>query len=538
MAQSVQPSSEHDAAVGEVSRVAALSRGAVLDGIYRIEEPLGAGAGGAVYRAVHLELQRSFAIKVLENDLDFDAAARLAQEARTTSAIEHDHIVRVTHMGRDATGRLYVVMELLEGEDLRARLERQRATERPFPLLEARSIVTQALAGLAAAHDAGVIHRDIKPANIFLAQKRGEVVVKLVDFGMSRQLTSDVSVTRTGALVGTPLYMAPEQSNDVRVDARADVYSLGVVAYEVLSGCVPFEGDTLYACVLAHALTPPPPLRELRSDIPEAVAAVVHRCLAKAPADRYVDAAAAGQAWATAWESAFADPTVGDDAQRSTTGDDAQRSTTGDDDDGRRARRTDIAATREPPMSLAPDRQSRVPTATSAGPPATRLRSLAGVAGVVATALFALGWWSSRQVTPSGPHAAIALAGERDHENLARADSPAPPASSVVPVPGAHAMTTAESNGPGSARTHVLVTSDPLGATVQTAEGLVLGATPLRVDVGDGPVALRVSLRGFTPQRVSVSANSPASLTVPLQRTAAPRRATRTSPPLPMLAPR
>jgi serine/threonine protein kinase len=279
--------------------------GSFVAGTYRIEGLLGEGGGGVVYRAVHVELGRAFAVKVLRAGAEPDAAWRFVQEAKIASSLAHPNIVDVVHLGRDDDGRHFVVMELLAGEDLQGRLARAAGSGLPFD--EAQSVFEAVLDGVGAAHDAGVVHRDLKPANIFLAEKRGSREVKVLDFGMSRTLAGDVHVTRTGELVGTPLYMAPEQSKEAGVDARADVYSLGVVAYEMLSGRVPFPAETLYACVLSHALQPPPPLEELRPEVPAAVVQVVHRCLAKEPSGRFADARALRRAWSDAWASGSVD---------------------------------------------------------------------------------------------------------------------------------------------------------------------------------------------------------------------------------------
>ncbi len=237
-----------------------LPMGSFVAGTYRIEGLLGEGGGGVVYRAVHVELGRAFAVKVLRAGAEPDAAWRFVQEAKIASSLAHPNIVDVVHLGRDEAGRHFVVMELLAGEDLQGRLQRVEGTGLPFE--EAQALFAATLDGVAAAHEAGVVHRDLKPANIFLAERRGSVEVKVLDFGMSRSRDAEVHVTRTGELVGTPLYMAPEQSKQAGVDARSDVYSLGVVAYEMLAGRVPFPAETLYACVLSHALQAPPPLEE------------------------------------------------------------------------------------------------------------------------------------------------------------------------------------------------------------------------------------------------------------------------------------
>jgi serine/threonine protein kinase len=269
------------AAAPELSpRAWAQSLVGALVGNYQVTALLGQGGMGAVYLGRHMLLERSAAIKILHHQLadDQEVVARFFNEARAVSAIKHENIVEVIDFGRctDRFGRerVYILMELLEGESLRARLDRGRLS-----LDEILQISAQIARALAASHERGIVHRDLKPENVFLVAGGR---VKLVDFGIAK-LTKNESAwkTRTGQLLGTPLYMSPEQCmGRTLIDARSDVYSLGVVLYEMVSGRVPFVGDSFTTILRGHLMEPPAPL-----DGP--LAATVARCLEKNPGARF-----------------------------------------------------------------------------------------------------------------------------------------------------------------------------------------------------------------------------------------------------------
>ena len=268
--------------------------GDLLGKNYEVAELIGRGGMGAVYRATHKGLHRDFAVKVVSvHGHSPDAARRLVQEARTASAIDHENIVDVTDLGHTKEGLVYVGMELLKGRDLAERLvEHRMEHEGGLPLDEARRVGTEVIAGLRAAHEDGVVHRDLKPANVFLAERRGKVTVKLLDFGMSKLTDNEsaVQITKTGDLVGTPLYMAPEQSRGSDVDQRADIYSLGVVLYEMVTGVLPFEANSPTGYVLKHIHEEPRPAIEREPSIPVPLDRLIRELMAKDPVDRPVDA--------------------------------------------------------------------------------------------------------------------------------------------------------------------------------------------------------------------------------------------------------
>jgi tRNA A-37 threonylcarbamoyl transferase component Bud32 len=241
-----------------------------------------------VYRAYHPQLDRHVAVKVLRPDLVDDKSflSRFQREARAIAALRHPHIVQVYDF--DVSGDVYyMVMELLEGDTLTTRLHDYRIRDERMPLGEVVRILFDVLDGLAYAHGEAVVHRDIKPGNILLT-RRGEAV--LADFGIA-QIVGGTRHTASGALMGTLSYIAPEQGLEGQSDARSDIYSLGIVLYEMLIGRAPFDGDTPLAILMKHLQDPLPLPRDIVSDIPEPLERVVLKALDKRPDDRYQSAA-------------------------------------------------------------------------------------------------------------------------------------------------------------------------------------------------------------------------------------------------------
>lgn len=262
--------------------------GAVMDNKYRIEEKVGEGGMGRVYRATHIQMDHTVAVKVLHPHLSSDQTAieRFRREARAAAFISHPNAVSVTDFGvtRD-TGTAYLVMEFLEGIELRKKLKQQRHLDYRDAFL----IVYQTCAALQAAHSKGIVHRDLKPDNIWLIKsEEGIDRVKVLDFGIAKLMVqSDTGkLTQQGMIVGTPYYMSPEQCRGEELDARSDIYSMGVIMYEMLTGKVPFEAPTPVGVVLKHASEPPRPPHQLRGDIPPSVEQVVLRALGKQREER------------------------------------------------------------------------------------------------------------------------------------------------------------------------------------------------------------------------------------------------------------
>ena len=244
-------------------------------GEYRLVARLGGGAFGQVFRGVHVRSGHAAAIKLLDQPL----GQRVVTEARAAAAIRHHNVVAVYDLGVTTDRRPYIVMEYLEGAPLSPRWYAGRV-----PAAELVPIASEILRGLAAAHRLGIVHRDLKPANVFATAGR----IVIVDFGLAKMLADPNAphLTATGASLGTPRYMSPEQIENRAVDGRTDLYALGIMLHEALSGKPPFDGST-YELFDAHLSRPPP---SLPRDVPREVVTAVTRALAKDPAERYANA--------------------------------------------------------------------------------------------------------------------------------------------------------------------------------------------------------------------------------------------------------
>jgi serine/threonine protein kinase/tetratricopeptide (TPR) repeat protein len=358
-------------------------------GHYRIVGRLGQGGMGVVYRAEDEKLRRAVALKVLPDTTgNEERRQRFLREARSAAAITHPNVA-VVYQVDEADGRIYIAMELVEGENLRARMERGR-----LDLATAKDLAGQIARGLAAAHEKGIVHRDLKPENIMITPAG---VVKLLDFGLAKvgverpasgkteaalAKTETVVTSDEGRIMGTPEYMSPEQALGEPLDVRSDVFTLGTVLYEMLSGARPFGGTTTGAILVAIARDVAPPLRERAPEVDEATEAVVMRCLAKAPGERF---GSAGEVVAVlsglASSSAAAQP------------------------------RTDVE-----------------PTTRSGTTPPRRTARFAAAGLVIATLLGVGGWrWASRGIarpaTPGTP-ASVAASASAAHDGLPRSSNP------------------------------------------------------------------------------------------------------------------
>ena len=254
--------------------------GDVLGGKFRVERVLGQGGMGVVVAATHLVLQKRVALKFLlpEAASHPDVAERFLREARAASALHNEHVAKVIDVGTLDSGSPYMVMEFLEGHDL----EREIQGRGVLPVGEAVGHLLQACEALAEAHAAGLVHRDLKPANLFLArQPDGSAMIKVLDFGIAKVTTpGGQSLTQTASMMGSPLYMSPEQMTAPRtVDARSDVWALGVTLYEMLTGAWPFEGETVGALSAAILTQPPVGLLQRRPELPGSIEAVIMGCL-------------------------------------------------------------------------------------------------------------------------------------------------------------------------------------------------------------------------------------------------------------------
>jgi len=259
--------------------------GQILAGKFRIERVLGQGGMGVVVAATHIQLDERVALKFLlpEALANPEAVARFAREARAAVKIKSEHVARVSDVGTLDSGSPYMVMEYLEGQDLAEWVRRSGALR----VADAVELVLQASEAIAEAHALGIVHRDLKPANLFVTRRMdGSPCIKVLDFGISKLTvpgsTSDMGMTRTSTVMGSPLYMSPEQMSSSRnVDQRTDIWALGIILYEVLTGRVPFEAETMPQLCGMILQDPPRSLRELRREVPEGLEWVVLRCLEK-----------------------------------------------------------------------------------------------------------------------------------------------------------------------------------------------------------------------------------------------------------------
>jgi len=254
-------------------------------GNYRITAKLGEGGMGVVYLAEHPVIGKKVAMKAIHPELskNSDVVSRFVTEAKAVNQIGHEHIVDIADFGNTPEGEFYFVMEYLQGESLSDRLRRENRLNAGAAL----SITAQIADALNASHEQGIIHRDLKPENIFLCLNRGpgRDFVKVLDFGLAKLTLSDQKVshkTRTGSVMGTPYYMSPEQcEGKIEIDHRADIYSLGVLLFEMLTGKVPFGGDGYGEIIVKHVTMPPPSVRSINDELPEELDLILYRALAK-----------------------------------------------------------------------------------------------------------------------------------------------------------------------------------------------------------------------------------------------------------------
>jgi serine/threonine-protein kinase len=443
-------------------------------GNFRVIKKIAQGVIGDVYLAEHPVIGRKVALKVIhpQHAHNVDLVARFVNEASAISRIGHRHIVALTDFGRTPANDFYFIMEYLEGRSLANLI----VAEAPLAPARALEFAAQIADALAAAHAEGVVHRDLKPENVFLVkQRRNPEFVKVLDFGLAKLLLNDDGVapqkTRAG-VVGTPYYMAPEQCEGWReVDGRADVYALGIILFEMLTGKLPFGGDTDAEVLEKQINVPAPSVRSLVPNVLLALDAIVRRALAKAPADRFPSMAAFGEALVTPGEHVPLFAERADDDVREMV---------------RAARpmsRAEIRLNRAPPAPPPPE----PPPIEPAPKPRHRAASFVGMAALTGLVL-SVGstlWWLSRRA-PTTPSA----------------DVPA-----AAPAAAAVALTSLTFN------------SNPDGATVVGPDGAVLGTTPLSIQVARvaTPVDYVFQKEGFYTKTMSLIPYFPSSVLATMQ---------------------
>ncbi|MBI4512023.1 MAG: serine/threonine protein kinase [Deltaproteobacteria bacterium] len=263
--------------------------GVLVGDRYLLKDRLGHGGSGTIYLAEHVTLRRRVVVKILHHELSRDelAVERFRREAMTVGDIDNEHIVEVLDFGRAPDGRLFLAMEYLEGETLADALRRAGQ----LPIAESVDVLAQVGEALMEAHAMGYVHRDLRPCNVFITKRRGrERFVKLLDFGLAKlvERQGEAASTNLGMTFGDPRYMSPEQAHGNPVDRRSDIYSLGIMAYEMLTGKPPFTGPRIFDVLTQHLEQAPRPPSSLRADVPSWLDAVVLRMLAKHPEDRFV----------------------------------------------------------------------------------------------------------------------------------------------------------------------------------------------------------------------------------------------------------
>ena len=535
--------------------------GHLLDGRYRLLARIGKGGMGAVYSALQETIERQVAVKLLRADLAEEAemAERFVHEARAVSLLRHPHIVTIHDFGQSPEGLLYMVMELISGESLRKRLDRVG----PLSQSAALHIAEQICDALVAAHDAGVLHRDLKPDNFMLTRVGDrDDFVKVLDFGIAK-LTSALpsNHTATGMLVGTPMYMSPEYIRNQPWDHRSDLYALGVVLYEMLSGCHPFAGENQTSVLLAHLEVEFPPVPQIADDGP--LGALLRKATAKNPDQRFQSARAllgelqrlraalpaSSEPFASARVRAPMDdvPTLPPERTRGAL-------TRGVVTSPRRLRGASLAAGPAPetePVDLTQARSRlAVPSpslAVAAVPPPRRpsrtrpvLLTLAAL-GAVGALVFALrspsepgdtGFAHGSERAPPP----VETGSERGEAKPELLEAPLPGAlrtgSALAAVaPASLAGGQATSSALALRRVRVGLRSSPTGATV-FIDGEERGVTPQEVDlpVRDEPARVRLQLRGYAEHAERVELRRDAVLEVKLRRAKVQRLARKAAP--------
>jgi serine/threonine-protein kinase len=464
-----------------------------MAGEYRLLRKLGAGGFGAVYEAEHPLLKRRAAVKVLHasSGLDSTTVQRFIEEARSASQIRHRHIVDIFSFGTLPNGQYFYVMDLLEGAPLDRYLKEHGRLEPEVALPLLRPIAS----ALDALHAASIVHRDLKPANIFLAwDSNGEVVPKLLDFGLVKLLAHPSVHTQSGVPMGTPYYMSPEQCRGEHVDARADVYSFGVLCHELLTGAPPFTGDSATAVLVAHVMKDPPRISEVRPELSPELDEPVLRMLAKLPAARPASAGAAllelekaarllgmtlasGPPWlprpaVTEFEAA---PAIGSAS-------------------------TELAS--DTPVSALRAVSRGIERATG-----SRRRLTAVVIAVLAVSLAAVVLTMVRQ-RPTTPPEALPPSG------VAEAPAPVSPPPRALPPPAP-----APELPPAPPEQVALTLQGPPGGAVVRLGDRILGdaASPILLPYGTEPLELTVAAKGYETRKVTVTPNASLELHLTLE---------------------
>jgi tRNA A-37 threonylcarbamoyl transferase component Bud32 len=480
-------------------------------GNYEIKEKLGEGGMGAVYMGEHPLIGKRVAVKVLLDELvaNETLVTRFFNEAKAANDIRHQNIVDIVDFGKlekEGGGKIvYLVMELLEGQSLATRLDTKRLT-----FDETRHVLQQCCSGLAASHAKGIIHRDLKPDNLFLV-KRGsdENFVKILDFGIAKltAVASTNAKTRTGTLIGTPAYMSPEQcAGRGNIDARSDIYALGIVMYEMLTGHVPFKGEGFGDIVVAQLTETPKKPSELRKDIPPALDAIVMKAIEKEMEGRFQSMEEFGVALSdpeTFANSPGAVAYFGAVAAAPTTSvaaiNDAPSGAVAAQRSGTDAQ-TIVASKKKPNTTLSgAASESAVREPAPAGKGGRRIAIIGGGTALLAAAAVV---------------AALKLGG-------GGGAATAPAATVTAPTPAPTTIAPAVAPKPIE-QVEVAVKSDPAGAQVVRTDGVIVGATPvtIKLDKGSAPLEVQLNLDGYRSEKRTITTDLNRELDVNLLKAA------------------
>ncbi|MEO0321813.1 MAG: serine/threonine-protein kinase [Myxococcota bacterium] len=468
--------------------------GTTIDGRYEVESVLGEGGMGLVYKAKHIVLQKSLAVKVLRPDVsrDEEIITRFRQEAQSASAIGNQHIIDISDFGALPDQSTYFVMEYLEGVDLTGAIE--AGVVEPARVVH---IAKQLCQALGAAHEAGIVHRDLKPDNIYLIRRGGDSnFVKVLDFGIAKVGGSSSKLTRAGQVFGTPHYMSPEQCSGSGVDHRTDVYALGIILYEMCTGAVPFDADNLMGILTKHLYEQPVPPRQVVPELPEDLEAVILKAMAKQVEHRY-------QNMGELYEDLLrVEQGVGTLAREQTASHTLPRGQVGPP--------SELQSTLDPRAGTAAPSKSRMPLVLGLG--------ALVIAGGGAAAAF-LGGNSTPAEEPVTPVAAAPTLAAGESEAPAANDAANDTPTAVQPPVGA-------APGEGPAVT-VTVGSEPAGAEVWRADEL-LGNTPFEVPrpEGDARLDLQLRLPGYRSRDFAISSLTDTSVSFALVRSSSRQRRT------------
>ncbi|MFT3927307.1 MAG: protein kinase [Myxococcales bacterium] len=465
--------------------------GTVVDGRYRVLEQIGEGGMGVVYKALHVTLNKTLALKVLRGEMakDAEVVQRFIQEAQAATSIGHENIIDISDFGRLTDGTVYFVMEYLNGRPLNNLIKRGGS----IPVAEAVSIVRQIGSALGAAHLRGIVHRDLKPDNVYVVT-RGEqsTYVKVLDFGIAKVGGASNKLTRTGMVFGTPHYMSPEQAAGQSVDARTDIYALGVIMYEMFTGRVPFDADTFMAVLTKHMFEQPAPMNAPGAGrMLGAIEQITLRALEKKPENRYQSM-----------------QELVDDLDRVVGGGVPRMSGSA------AVPATALADALEPrtrsEMNLEAQLGAGVPK-----PLSSRRWLYAAGGGLFVCVLMVLVGLSMRG--EEVPAAANATGGG------VPPSLPATPALPGAPKPGGAPSAPGSANTAAAPAVHsdvLTLTTEPPGAAV-VMDGAILGYTPAQLPrVDHGSRLLELRLEGFVPEPVRISPSTPDVFEVRLRRQA------------------